>query len=186
MGAVKASVDRASLIRRAMVELVAEKGLGGASMAAIAERAGVAAGTAYVHYGSKADLLLATYAEQKAALGSVAANQVQADDPFELFRQIWLGFYDYLVSDVVVAQFMLQVDSSPVGRQIHDAAAEAGGDELVTATAILLEFTVSLPPSVLYDLALGPAIRLAASEDRLDEQSLELVIAGCWRAVTDF
>lgn len=167
-----------------MVELVAENGLQGASMAAIAERAGVATGTAYVYYGSKAELLMATYAEQKAALGSVVASQTLANDPFERFRQIWFGFYQYLASDVAVAQFMLQVDSSPVGRQIHAGAGESGGDELMAAAETLLEFLVDLPPAVLYDLALGAAVRLAASEDRLDENSLDLVAAGCWRAVT--
>ncbi|NNF64568.1 MAG: TetR family transcriptional regulator, partial [Acidimicrobiia bacterium] len=51
-------VDRAALVRRAVVELVAENGFRGASMAAIAAHAGVATGTAYVHYSSKDELVV--------------------------------------------------------------------------------------------------------------------------------
>ena len=40
---------------------MAERGFRGTSMSAVAERAGVAAGTAYVHYASKDELIVATY-----------------------------------------------------------------------------------------------------------------------------
>ncbi|MGD2044134.1 MAG: helix-turn-helix domain-containing protein, partial [Acidimicrobiia bacterium] len=58
-------VDRAALVRRAMVEVVAEQGLNGASMSLVAKRAGVATGTPYVHYDSKDDLLIASFVEAK-------------------------------------------------------------------------------------------------------------------------
>lgn len=53
--------DRPAAIRRALRDLVAGRGFRGASMSAIAESAGVATGTAYVHYASKKELVLATY-----------------------------------------------------------------------------------------------------------------------------
>ena len=46
-------VDRPALIRKALRDLVAERGFHGASMGAVAQVAGVATGTAYVHYVSK-------------------------------------------------------------------------------------------------------------------------------------
>lgn len=58
-------VDRAGLVRRAVVELVAERGIHGTSMSRVAERAGVATGTAYVHYESKEELLIAAFVETK-------------------------------------------------------------------------------------------------------------------------
>ena len=61
--------DRAAAVRSALRRLVADQGLQGASMAAIAKQAGVATGTAYVHYPSKDELLLAAYVELKADLG---------------------------------------------------------------------------------------------------------------------
>ena len=68
----KAPVDRAALLRRSLLELVAERGFRGTSMSAVADRAGVAAGTAYVHYDSKDELIIATYVELKADLSAAA------------------------------------------------------------------------------------------------------------------
>ena len=61
--------DRPAAIRRALRDLVAERGFHGASMGAVAKEAGVATGTAYVHYESKDELVFATYLEIKAGLG---------------------------------------------------------------------------------------------------------------------
>lgn len=183
MAVRSAKVDRASLIRRATVELVAENGLHGTSMTAIAERAGVATGTAYVHYDSKAELLAAAYAEQKAALGSAAAAVELAGDPALQFQQIWHSVYEHLSADPVVAQFLLQVDASPIGRQMHAAAEDTAGDELVAAAEDLIDHLIDLPLSVLYDLAIGPAIRLVAAGQQLDDSELRRTAAAAWRAV---
>ncbi len=65
----KTPVDRAALLRRSLLELVAERGFRGTSMSAVADHAGVATGTAYVHYDSKDELVIAAYAEIKADEG---------------------------------------------------------------------------------------------------------------------
>ena len=54
----------------ALRALVAERGFHGASMSAVASAAGVATGTAYTHYASKDELVLAAYLETKAELGA--------------------------------------------------------------------------------------------------------------------
>ena len=61
-----ATVDRAAAVRQALRTLVAQNGFHGASMSAVAAEAGVATGTAYTHYASKDELVLATYLETKA------------------------------------------------------------------------------------------------------------------------
>ncbi|MGZ4707901.1 MAG: TetR/AcrR family transcriptional regulator, partial [Acidimicrobiales bacterium] len=58
-------VDRAAAVRAALRTLVARNGFHGASMSAVAAEAGVGTGTAYVHYASKDELVLATYLEVK-------------------------------------------------------------------------------------------------------------------------
>jgi AcrR family transcriptional regulator len=54
-------VDRAAAVRGAVRTLVARNGFHGASMSAVASQAGVATGTAYTHYASKDELVLAAY-----------------------------------------------------------------------------------------------------------------------------
>ncbi len=181
---VASKVDRAARVRRSIVDLVAENGLHGASMVAIAERAGVATGTAYVYYESKDALLLAAYQEQKARLGAAAVGGVDSgDEPRQRFLKMWMSVYRHLAADPVVARFLIQVDASPYGRDIHDAAVSDQDDQLKTAAEAMVGLFVDLPLEVLYDLALGPAVRLAASGQELTSAQLEVLSNSCWNAV---
>ncbi len=186
MTPVASKIDRAALVRRAMVELVAESGLHGASMAAIAQRAGVGTGTAYVHYESKDRLLLAAYQEQKSLLDGAAVARLDPDDsPKQQFQSIWSGVYRHLAADPVVARFLIQVDASPYAEELHQVAIADRDDQLRKAAEALMDVFVGLPPEVLNDLALGPAVRLAASGQVLDPGRLNLLAEACWRAVTE-
>ena len=68
-------VDRAAAVRGALRTLVARNGFHGASMSAVASQAGVATGTAYTHYASKDELVLAAYRETKAQLAAAATGR---------------------------------------------------------------------------------------------------------------
>lgn len=107
-------IDRPAAIRRAVRTLVARNGFHGASMADVARRAGVATGTAYVHYPSKDELMFATYLELRRELGDAAAANIDADRPAEQrFVQLWCGVHDHLVADPDRAAFLVQFDASP-------------------------------------------------------------------------
>lgn len=181
-------VDRAALVRRALLELVAERGFQGASMAAVAERAGVATGTAYVHYSSKDELVLAAYREQKLELGAAGAAAIDPSaSPAERFRGLWHAIYGHLAADPDRARFLIQVDGSPHAAAAYAELAEDPDDELmrVAATDDMAPLLVDLPMLVLYDLGIGPAVRLAAFPNPdLDSEALDRVAAACWRAIT--
>jgi AcrR family transcriptional regulator len=182
-----ATVDRAARVRRALVELVAELGFRGATMAAVAARAGVAAGTAYVHYESKDDLILAAYREVKRDMGRAGAAAVAgADPPEQRFRSLWRGIYAHLAADPVRAGFLLQFDASPYAGRGHAAATADPDDDLmpVAAAPDMATLLADLPPAVVYDLGLGPAVRLAASGQALETGALDRVVSACWRAIT--
>lgn len=186
MSQTTANVDRAALVRRALVELVATRGFRGASMAAVAERAGVATGTAYVHYRSKDDLVLEAYAELKGDLGKAALDSVDPiTSPAQRFRDLWIAVHRHLANDPARARFLVQVESSPYATRAHEAALSA--DELLTSPELqeVIAALIPLPTPVLWDLGVGPAVRLAAgAHPALDTDQLELVAAACWRAVT--
>ena len=108
----------------------------GASMSAVAAEAGVATGTAYTHYGSKDDLVLATYLETKAELSAAVIAQIETDtDAAERFRGIWLASYRHLASKPDHARFLLQVDSSPYRVHAYEALAREGDPILEQAAA---------------------------------------------------
>ena len=58
-----------------------QPGFHGASIGAVAREAGVATGTAYTHYASKDDLVLAAYCETKAQLAAAAMNSLDDSAP---------------------------------------------------------------------------------------------------------
>ena len=181
------TVDRAAAVRAALRRLVAEHGLHGTSMAAVAAGAGVATGTAYVHYASKEELLLAAYLELKAELGEAAVVGLDPSaPPADRFRALWRGIHGFLATDSARARFLLQVDSSPLAAEAHERVLAAGDDPILAQamTPDLAALLAPLPLPVLWDLGFGPAIRIAAGVETLTDDQLALVATACWRSIT--
>lgn len=176
-------VDRAALVRRAMIELVAERGIHGTSMAQVAERAGVATGTAYVHYGSKEELLVAAFVEVKVQLGTAATRDVDPAAPArDIFGSLWRGIHTHVLRDPALARFLAQIDESPLRKRSHEALPD--DDPLTDLAAAMAPHLVDLPLEILFELGLAPAIRLVASETGIDDSQLGLVVESCWRSIS--
>jgi len=179
--------DRAASVRAALRRLVAERGFHGASMSAVAKEAGVATGTAYVHYDSKDELVLAAYLETKLRLGEAAAAELDLRAaPEQQFRALWLGAHRHLAADPGEARFLIQVDGSPYAEVAHTTAMEREDDPLVRAAEqpAMAARLLPLPLEVLYELGMAPAVRLAARELPLSTREIDLIAAACWRAIT--
>ena len=157
-------------------------------MSAVAARAGVATGTAYLYYSSKDELVVAAYRETKLELSSAVVDQVNPQDAPELrFEQLWFGVYRYLVAAPELARFLVQIESSPYSRIHHEGLeAQDPPDPLVDAARQpdMAARLLRLPLEVLFDLGLAPAIRLAAGGADLSEADLTTVAHACWRAVS--
>lgn len=181
------TTDRAAAIRDAIRTLVARHGLHGTSMAAVAKQAGVATGTAYVHYSSKDELLFAAYLELKGQLGTAAVAGVDRNTlPAMRFRSMWMAIHRFLSEEPERAAFLAQVDSSPVAAQAYARALASGTDPILleASRAEMIDMLADLPFEVLYDLGLAPAVRLVASGTALTRAQLEAVADGCWRAIS--
>ena len=157
-------------------------------MSAVAREAGVATGTAYVHYPSKDEMVIAAYMELKRDLGREATAKVDAAAPaWQRFVELWKGLYRFFRHDPERARFLLQVEASPYAAPAHERFL-ADGEDPVSAMAAapdMLENLVDLPLMVLYDLGLGAAVRAAADPERdLDDPVLETMASQCWRAIT--
>ena len=179
-------VDRAAAVRSALRTLVARNGFHGASMSAVASEAGVATGTAYTHYASKDELVLAAYRETKAKLAKAAiAGLDPTAQAGARFHGIWLASYRHLKANPDHARFLLQVDHSPYRSAAHEAAT-ADSDPLVAQAAMpdAAACLLPLPLEVTYELGLSPAVRLAAGETELTEHQLGQIADACWRAIS--
>ena len=179
-------VDRAAAVRSALRTLVARNGFHGASMSAVASEADVATGTAYTHYASKDELVLAAYCEAKAQLAGAAMAGLDAGaEAGAQFRSVWLAAYRHLKANPDHARFLLQVDHSPYRGAAHQAAI-AAGDPLAAqaATPDIAARLLPLPLEVIYELGLSPAVRLAADGIKLTDEQLNEIARGCWRAIS--
>lgn len=180
------TIDRPAAIRLALRDLVAERGFHGASMGAVAKAAGVAAGTAYVHYDSKDELVYATYLEVKHQLSEAVLPQVDLEAaPKERFIQLWMAIYRHYLDEPARAGFLAQLEASPFQAEASRRLEETGDPLLDEATRPdLLELLVDLPMEVIATLTLGVAVRLVALGIPMSNQQLEATAAACWRAVT--
>jgi TetR/AcrR family transcriptional repressor of multidrug resistance operon len=180
------SIDRPAAIRRALRDLVAERGFHGASMGAVAREAGVATGTAYVHYESKDELVFATYLEIKAGLGfAVLEGLDPSADTVDKWSHMMEASYHFFEEVPERARFLTQLEESPYYEEAH-ARLAAQGDP-ISDTAGSDEFAaalVDLPAEVLYALSLGVVVRLVAAGIRLKDEELDLLVSATWRAVT--
>lgn len=182
-----APTDRAAAVRGALRSLVARNGFHGASMSAVAREAGVATGTAYTHYASKDELVLAAYRETKSALGlAVTAGLAQDLSAEKRFHAGWLACYRYLKANPEHAAFLLQVEHSPYRGPAHESALADETDPLVAQAALpdVAARLLPLPLDVIYELSFSPAVRLAAGGIELTRAQLDEVARACWRAVS--
>ena len=155
-------------------------------MGAVAKEAGVATGTAYVHYASKEELVYATYLELKAELSAaVLADFDGTTKPFEIWRHILTAAYRYLAAEPECARFLTQLEESPYYEEAHSRLMASG--DLLYETAGAEEFAsllVPLPIEVIYALSFGVAVRLIAAGVQLKPDEVELLVEATWRAVT--
>ena len=156
-------------------------------MSAVATEAEVATGTAYTYYASKEELVVATYVETKVELGQAALEAADSElDPEDRFVAVWLAIYRHLSSDPDRASFLVQLESSPYIGMARAASLGEGGGALgeIVAVPDMAELMADLPPMIIYELGVAPAVRLVASGSRITRKQLELAARGCWRAVT--
>lgn len=155
-------------------------------MSAVATEAGVATGTAYVHYESKDDLVLATYLEIKTELGEAALVGFDPDaTPADRYRHLVRGAYAHLTAEPDRAKFLTQMEESPFHDAAHGRLLEQG-DRLAEEAMRpdLVEVLVELPPQVIYSMSLGVVVRLVAAGSTLTDAELGTLVASTWRAIT--
>jgi TetR/AcrR family transcriptional repressor of multidrug resistance operon len=178
------ALDRPAAIRRALRDLVADRGFHGASMSAVAEAAGVAAGTAYVHYASKDELVYATYLEIKQEMGELASAVEGVSGVEERYRRLWLAVYDHLAREPERARFLTQLEESPYYATAHQMVIEHGDRLMEIASGLeLAGVIIPLPLEAIYLLTIGVAVRLVAAGIELDEAELDLIIDATLRSV---
>ncbi len=106
--------EKQNAIKRAVVKIVLEEGMHGASISKIAKAAGVSPATVYIYYDNKDVMLRDIYYEYAEGLFSYLLNQVTDSDDAKSFVDIIVReYYNYMIDHEEVYHFVEQFGSCP-------------------------------------------------------------------------
>lgn len=184
------SSDKRNAILHATLELIAERGFRGTTMALIVQHSGASAGTIYHYFESKDAIIHELYRCIKRQFGValMAGNPNQLPWPDHLIH-IWLSAFRFYAAHPMETRFLEQYENSPYQINWHEHELDEHMAALVQMLHRDIErgLIINLPLEVLYELTLGVAVALAkrqiAGMLTLDERTQTEVAEACLRAV---
>ncbi|HXV99925.1 MAG TPA: helix-turn-helix domain-containing protein, partial [Anaerolineae bacterium] len=107
--------DKKRAIFKATLKLITSRGFHATPMSLIAEEAGVAAGTIYLYFKNKEDLLNQLYLNLKQAYSTALMEGYSPELPVRIaFERIWHNSLNYQLHDPLEFSFMEQFKNSPL------------------------------------------------------------------------
>ncbi len=184
--------DKRCAVIHAALDLVAEHGFHGAPMAAVADRADVAAGTIYRYFESKDALIVETYRFLENALNeAITEGYPEKGTVRERYLHVGRALVRYLVNSPREFRFLEQFRNSPYGASRRREILLGKAD-----TNLVLDLfeegrregvVKDLPVPVLLALAFGPLMQTcrdaALGLVTLDSRLLADAVEACWDAV---
>ncbi len=184
--------DKRCAVIHAALDLVAEHGFHGAPMAAVADRADVAAGTIYRYFESKDALIVETYRFlEKAINEAITAGYPERGTFRERYLHVGRALLRYLVDSPREFRFLEQFRNSPYGasrrREILLEKADANLVLHLFEEGKRDGIVKDLPVPVLMALAFGPLMQICRDASlglvALDDRLLAEAVEACWDAV---
>lgn len=185
--------DKRSDVMQATMELIAERGFHGTSMADIAEKAGVAAGTIYRYFESKDALINKLHQELEEKLSAT----LWVGYPFkrslrERFLYLIRNLFRYFIANPLHFLYMEQYYNSPYGIAVRRdrLLGRPGNHEILIdlfKEGISRQILKDLPIVVLFSLAFGALTSLVRDHILgfviLDETLIKQTTEAGWDAI---
>ena len=185
--ASKTKLDVSEQIFDATDRLMAKEGLHHLSMHKLAKEAGIAAGTIYLYFKSK-DELLAQFARRvfNKFVTAIEEGFDESQSFFEQYRKMWWNIWHFLQENPTILLNMNQYRSLPEFIEIYKEIEHSCWDQFCLKGQAANELA-DLDPHMLFLLSLKTAIVLASDIKFLDtavtDAMLESVIERSWRAI---
>jgi AcrR family transcriptional regulator len=185
--------DKRQEIIQAALDLIVERGFHGASMAMVAEKAEVGAGTIYHYFESKEALINELYQE----LEKKVIVTLQEGDPIskpirERFIHLGTALVRYFIAQPLYFRYMEQYHNSPYGVSLRR-------DKILAKTenrdifkdlfeqGITQQVIKDLPLIMLFALAFGPLVALVRDHTLgfiiLDDTLIAQIVEACWDGI---
>ncbi len=185
--------DKRSEIIQAALDLIVEYGFHGASMAMIAEKAVVGAGTIYHYFESKEALINELYKELEEKVLAALQEGYPISKPIrERFIHIGTTLLKYFILHPLYFRYIEQYHYSPYGVSLRrDRILGKDGDHNIFKDffeeGITQQVIKDLPLSMLFALSFGPLVALARDHTLgfvlLDNTSIEKIVEACWDGI---
>lgn len=176
-------------IRDAVIANVVEHGLNHAPVSHIAKRAGVSAGTVYIYYPSKDDMLQDVYLEIKALSHDAMMDAYRAGADSEAgLRNMWFSMFEFMqrapkmfmFHEVIAAQRVL------APRQRDTVAKMAGEIHDILRAGVADGTLRDMPIECLASLYIAPAVSLfrrVMDREAVNPKLPAEVFDATWRAI---
>ncbi len=185
--------DKRSDIVQAALNLIVERGFHGTSMAMVAEKADVAAGTIYHYFESKEALIKDMYLELEEQVIMALWKGDPVSMPIrERFVHLWTVLLKYFITHPLCFRYMQQYHSSPYGVALRREKILGKGDDRYIFKTLFEEGVSNrtikdLPISMLSALAFGPLVQLARDHilgfTALDDTFIAKTVKACWDGI---
>lgn len=181
-------IDKKKAILRTTLKLISSNGFHAAPMSAIAKEAGIAAGTIYLYFENKEDLIIQLYKHVKAEL----AAYIPIPDPqlhYKLRTQtIWQQIFDFFRQYPEKYRFLEQYEESPFIS--NELSAEVNQNylplQLFFQQGIEQGFFRNIGAPILTVLLLqsvSTAYKIFGNEAEIDNAKIEVIFKSFWDGI---
>lgn len=184
----QSETDMAELIFAAIERLMARDGLNNLSMYKIAKEAKISAGTIYLYFKNKDELLEQFARRVFAVFSCVMAKDCDETLPyFEQYRIMWWNIWRHLKANPMLTSNMHQYKTLPHFAEICQEFEQESRWTLFCHNAAKAGELSDLSANVLFSLGLESAMNLAFAQvffkQALSDEVLEQVIERTWRSI---
>ena len=188
-----ATSEKRHEILLAALELIAEHGFHDAPIAAIAERAGVGAGTIYRYFENKDVLINELFQALHNRICTGILKGYAPDSSLrERFVHLSTALLLYFIDNPLDFRYLEQYHNSPYGvafRRDRLLGSEGNGDlyRSLLEEGVAQQIVKDLPLVVLFALAFGPLLAVARDHIlgfvELDEPLIKQTVQACWDGI---
>jgi AcrR family transcriptional regulator len=186
-------LDKRSEIIQAALDLIVERGFHGASMAMVAKKAEVGAGTIYHYFESKEALINELYQElEKKVIATLWEGYPISKPIRERFIHLGTALLKYFIAHPLYFRYMEQYHNSPYGVSLRrDKILSKTEDHDIFKNlfeeGIAQQIIKNLPLIMLFALAFGPLVALARDHTLgftiLDGTLIAQTVEACWDGI---
>ena len=149
--------DKEKRIFEVALKLFVEKGIDNTSTSLISKEAGIAAGTLYIYFENKEDLINKLYISlKKESMALVCPDPSETSLSFEYLEKLWMNGVEWGVNNLDKYKFIMQFQSSPYNTEDIEALFTPYKKNLVRLIkgGIKNKKLKDLPPDYIFELIL--------------------------------